>query len=580
MKYAFLVALREYMENAKTKGFWIGLLLFPIILGISLSAPELLNKATPTRNFVLVDRSNDFGPQVEATIARLHALDVMKEFGGYLQEHGTDERTLDLDAAVAALQDVARKSGEPVPPTKQLRSFLAPIVKMGQKALEDRPAKDFEQIQAIDFEAMQKVLNETDLGLTQALAAEPMRRVLQSIAGVPEDAPPFEEPKKRFRQVELPPELRDIEDLSQLSEELRPYLRGDEQLEVGDESLGLFAAILIPADLETRLNSSTGGLPIALPGVPGGSAVKVPPVQYWGANLADTELKKSIEREINKEIRRRAFRAKDFDLDEIERIQKMRAPFSLLNPKKKEGEEEVSLADQIRQWAPVGFVYLLWIGIFTISQMLLSNTIEEKSNRIIEVLLSSVTPGELMMGKLFGIAAVGLTMIGAWLLSLVLFLMFRSGPEAEWATQLYQVLKTSGLLPAFVLYFLLGYLIYSGLFLAIGSVCNTLKDAQNLMGPIMLIMIVPLFTMMFIPKDPNGTLATVLSWIPIYTPFIMMNRAAADPPLFDVVGTMVLLVVSTLLVLWMSSRIFRVGILRTGQPPKLLELLRWFRRGA
>jgi len=88
---------------------------------------------------------------------------------------------------------------------------------------------------------------------------------------------------------------------------------------------------------------------------------------------------------------------------------------------------------------------------------------------------------------------------------------------------------------------------------------------------------VPLMTMMFIPKDPNGTLATTLSWVPLYTPFVMMNRAAADPPLFDVVGTMILLVVTTVTVLWLSGKIFRIGILRTGQPPRLIELIRWLR---
>jgi len=193
------------------------------------------------------------------------------------------------------------------------------------------------------------------------------------------------------------------------------------------------------------------------------------------------------------------------------------------------------------------------------------------------VLLSSVTPWELMAGKLVGIAAIGLTMLTTWIGSLVLVLAWKAGPEAEWAVQLFAVVKTSGLLPAFGLYFLLGYLMYAGLFLSIGSICNTLKEAQNFMGPVMLIMMVPLLTMMFIPKDPNGTLATILSWIPVYTPFVMMNRAAADPPLFDIVGTLILMVISTVVVLWLSGKIFRIGILRTGQPPKILELIRWVR---
>jgi ABC-2 type transport system permease protein len=91
---------------------------------------------------------------------------------------------------------------------------------------------------------------------------------------------------------------------------------------------------------------------------------------------------------------------------------------------------------------------------------------------------------------------------------------------------------------------------------------------------------VPIFTMMFIPKDPHGTLATVLSWIPIYTPFVMMNRAAASPPAFDLYGTSILMVVSIVFMLWACGRIFRAGILRTGQPPRLLEMFRWIRRSA
>ena len=209
--------------------------------------------------------------------------------------------------------------------------------------------------------------------------------------------------------------------------------------------------------------------------------------------------------------------------------------------------------------------------------MLLNNTIEEKSNRIIEVLLSSVTPGELMMGKLLGIAGVGITMIGVWMGSLVAILKLNSGPESELAGLLWDVLQNSGMIPVFIMYFILGYLLYSALFLSIGSVCNTLKEAQNLMGPVMLIMMVPMVTMMFIPKDPNGTLARVLSWIPLYTPFTMMNRAAAHPPMIDQVGTLILLLVSVVVAMWLAGRIFRIGILRTGQPPKFRELLSWLK---
>jgi ABC-2 type transport system permease protein len=251
------------------------------------------------------------------------------------------------------------------------------------------------------------------------------------------------------------------------------------------------------------------------------------------------------------------------------------APFASLNPKKEAGQEAVNQIDVIRQWAPSGFVYLLWLAIFVIVQMLLNNTIEEKSNRIIEVLLSSVTPSELMMGKLLGIAGIGLTMVGAWMFALFGILSWKSGGASDVASQILVILKGSNLIPLFSLYFLLGFLMYAAFILSIGSVCNTIKEAQSYMGVFTMIMIVPLLTMTYIPRDPNGPLARLLSWIPLYTPFTMMNRAGADPPLFDLIGTFVLLVVTTALALWMSGKIFRIGILRTGQPPKIVEMIRW-----
>ena len=248
--------------------------------------------------------------------------------------------------------------------------------------------------------------------------------------------------------------------------------------------------------------------------------------------------------------------------------------FTSFDPSKDEGEEKVSMADTIRQFAPLGFVYMMWIAIFTVVNMLLNNTIEEKSNRIIEVLLSSATPWEIMSGKLIGIAGVGMTMMVGWVLSMIGVLMYMAGPQVEWAATLLEVISNSGLLPLFGLYYLCGYLIYSGLFLAIGSLCSTIKESQNFMGTATVILMVPLMTMVFVARDPNGTLAQVLTWIPLYTPFVMMNRAAADPPAFDMWGSAILMLITIVTMLWVSSRIFRIGILRTGQPPKLVELFK------
>ena len=524
MRYALLVALREFAENVKTKGFWIGIAIFPLLILLSLEAEGWLEKAKPARHFVLVDQSGDFEKPIDVALERLHQRKVLEAFGSYVRANMKAEERAKIDLektsedALEGLQDFA--SGNP----ELVEQFMAAG------------------------------------GIEMALANE--RPKLR------DDAPPFEEPRREFRRADLPEGLSADMPPAELAEALKPYLKGEKSVTVEGEPAELFAAVLVPADVLER---------VVRPGLAGLAGASRTGIQYWSANLADDELEDEIERAANEELRQREYTARGLDAASIREVQNTYVPFASLNPKKEAGEEEVSIADRIRQWAPVGFVYILWIAIFTIAQMLLNNTIEEKSNRIIEVLLSSVTSGELMMGKLIGIAGVGLTMLSAWIGALIAILTIKAGPEAEVATELLGVLKTSGLLPAFALYFVLGYLLYAGAFLAIGSVCNTLKEAQNMMGPIMLIMIVPLLTMAFIPKDPNGTLATVMSWIPLYTPFVMMNRAAADPPFFDRVGTLVVLIVSVIFVLWLSGRIFRIGILRTGQPPKLLELVRWVR---
>jgi len=506
MRFAFLVAWREYAENAKTKGFWLGILLVPVIIFFSVQVPMWLEKkGTPTRHYVLVDQSNSFVSVIEARLNRAYQRQVLSE-----------------------LNDYERKNTAPNSVSESNLSLDKFINQGGQNSY---------------LEKLKPRLNP--------------------------GSPPFNAPRRSFERVELPSGLNGETDLAVLAQELKPYLRGDKKLQVDGQFVSLNAAILIPRDIDRQIVR------------PQGKAGGANGIEYWSGNLADSKLRDEIEQTVNTEVRRREYESRGLDAAAVREVEQTYAPFSSLNPKKETGQEAVSATDIIKQWAPSAFVYLLWVAVFAIVQMLLNNIIEEKSNRIIEVLLSSVTPGELMMGKLFGIAAVGLTMVGTWILALVGILIWKTTGVAGTAAvtgQMLTVLHSSSLIPMFAVYFLLGYLMYAACILAIGSVCNTLKEAQSYMGVITMIMMVPLLTLTFIPKDPNGVLARVLSWIPLYTPFIMMNRAMADPPLFDLIGTLVLLILSAAGALWMAGKVFRIGILRTGQPPKLLEMLRWLKR--
>jgi ABC-2 type transport system permease protein len=534
MKYAFLVAWREFTDNIRTKGFWIGICIFPIILYASFRVPIFLEtKGTPTRHFVLVDQTGRFEKLITDQLDRAHQRRVLQALNEYAARYTLERDPAGPNTIAAATPVAAGAEAKPAPGVRSLaesnplalESFLAQGGKEGY-----------------------------------------LRQLQPSLSS---NAPVFVEPKRLFVRVALLPKLTGQSNLDAIVQELKPYLRGTVNYPTDQHKVSLYAAILIPADLPQQILRPDRPAPRPHGINPG--------IQYWSGNLADMRLRDEIERAVNGQIRREEFAARGLDINAVQQVERTYVPCSALNPKKESGAEKVGPEDIVRQWAPSAFVYLLWVAIFSIAQMLLNNTIEEKSNRIIEVLLSSVTPGELMLGKLMGITAVGLTMVGAWVTTMLVMVVWQTHAAFSLAAPVMTVLSSSYLIPAFALYFVLGFVLYAGIILSIGSVCNTLKEAQNYMGAITLVMMVPLMTMMFIPKDPNGTLATVLSWIPFYTPFVMMNRITADPPLRDLVGTLLMLLASDSLVLWMSGRIFRIGILRTGQPPKLIEMLRWIK---
>ena len=223
-------------------------------------------------------------------------------------------------------------------------------------------------------------------------------------------------------------------------------------------------------------------------------------------------------------------------------------------------------------------------SVFTIAaQMLLTNTVEEKSNRIIEVLLSSVSPTQLMHGKIYGIAWTGLTVIGSWAifllggLKLAPLLLSENAATKLGEFQLDAIIGNPVYMASFFGYFLSGYLFYAAILVAIGSVCNSLKEAQNLMQPVMFALFVPLVTMIPIATDPNGTIAKVVTYVPLYTPFAMMNRAADPPPMWEYLVSTAIILVSLWIAFRGAAKVFRVGVLMTGKPPRIGEIIRWMR---
>lgn len=226
-------------------------------------------------------------------------------------------------------------------------------------------------------------------------------------------------------------------------------------------------------------------------------------------------------------------------------------------------------SEELALLTPFVAMFLLFMGIMQISYGLLTSVLEEKSSRVMEVLLSAVTPLQLMAGKIIGMVCVGVLLLVVW-----------GGVGYALAqSRGYGHLVSIDLLLSAGLYFVPGFLFFAAILAAIGSACNTLKEAQALASPITILNIVPMLLWLPISQNPNAPFSVVLSFIPPITPFVMIVRVCAEPqiPLWQLVGTQAVLWVSVLITIWAAAKIFRVGVLMYGKPPTLTELMRWVR---
>jgi ABC-2 type transport system permease protein len=219
---------------------------------------------------------------------------------------------------------------------------------------------------------------------------------------------------------------------------------------------------------------------------------------------------------------------------------------------------------------------ILYSTVLMWGQAVATGVIEEKANRVVEVMASSVSPDRLLAGKLLGIGAAGLTQLLVWAgsLSLASLGAARLAPASSLMPEV-----TPLVIASFVVFFLLGYALYSALFAAVGSAVNTTQDVQSLAFPIFmpLILAVTLFPMVL--QSPDSPLSAALSLVPFLTPLLMFLRITVlTPPLWQIALSVVLTSVTIVFVLWMAARVYRVGILMYGKRPTLPEILRWINR--
>ena len=218
---------------------------------------------------------------------------------------------------------------------------------------------------------------------------------------------------------------------------------------------------------------------------------------------------------------------------------------------------------------PVSVAALLFIGVMTGGQALLTSTVEEKSNRVIEVLLSAVSPMELMAGKLLGQMAVSL---------LVLALYIAMGLTVLTSFSLFGLFNP-WLIVYVLIFFVIMYLVFGSLMMAIGAAVNEMREAQGLMMPLMLILMIPWFLWMPISRNPDSFSSIFLSFLPPVNTFAMLLRMASNtpPPWWQVWLSIGIGVGSVFIAIWFTAKVFRIGLLMYGKPPNFATLIRWAR---
>ena len=340
-------------------------------------------------------------------------------------------------------------------------------------------------------------------------------------------------------------------------DELRPWLLGDELIDGPDGEKPLFAAIRVPR----------------------GDA----PIEYWSENANVLDLKTRVERTARTLTRERFLTEANVDPDILDRADDV-TPDVVQRLVRTAAEEsdagaEVTLADRAPQWISIILCYVLWTVIFSGGQYLLMGTIEERSNKIFDTLLTSVRLPQLLTGKLLAVLAVTMTMMGSWALAgTIAGTLGTSALPDEIQKQVAEVVA-AGLQPSIVvptlISLLFGYLMYGSLFIAMGSLCDTIQEAQTLLSPMLIILMLPLAGIAFAIEDPGSPFVAAAAWVPFFTPFLLILRMPTDPPFMEVLALIGLMAVTTFIILWLATKVYRAGAVHGAG---ISDAAGWFKR--
>lgn len=293
-------------------------------------------------------------------------------------------------------------------------------------------------------------------------------------------------------------------------------------------------------------------------------------VEFYAKNVSNLDLNRNLRQAIDEAVIEYKISRSGLDQNLINELTK-HTEFKTIKIKKGMEEKERGFGEEY--FGTFAFVMILYITILLYGNTIMRGIIQEKTSRVIEVLLSSTNPFQLMAGKILGLGSVGLTQYLIWSLFGIGILLYGSlfmPTSTDWFN------FSPTIFMYFVLYFILGYFLFATLYAGVGAITNNEQEAQQLSMPIVFSLIIPLLMIGFLVKNPDSAVATILSLIPFFSPILMFTRINLSSPSFiEIWGSILILIATILFFIWIVARIYRIGILMYGKKPKLPEILKW-----
>lgn len=321
-------------------------------------------------------------------------------------------------------------------------------------------------------------------------------------------------------------------------------------------------------------------------------------ITYKSDDSPSIEVLNQLESILNKKLSSESLSRAGFDTLAIE---KTKIEVNLSLEKAESGEKTIAGVNEIKVFLGTAAGYLIMMFIIIYGNLVMRSVIEEKTNRIIEIIVSSVKPIHLMLGKIIGTTLAGLLQFLIWIAigGVIMFisqLFFNVNPSELPASEIAPTISDTPqsminvylkeifqlplftMIASFLLFFIGGYFLYSSIYAAIGAAVDNETDSQQFMFPIitplMLAMYVGFFTVL---KDPHGTIAMVFSFIPFTSPIVMLMRIPFGVPLWQIIISISILFATFLFIVWMSAKIYRIGILMYGKKPSWKEMYKWLK---